>query len=64
MKGTAKIENPEDVNITIEATMTMREWKEVAEHLRGFSYNFSRLIRVIVERTGRLHSQTLEDKGD
>ncbi len=62
MKGKAKIENPEEVQITITSTMPMGEWREVAEHLRGHSYKFSKFIQIMVERTAREYSKEIITK--
>ena len=47
-RANAKVRNPEDVEITITATMSVKLWEEVVEKLKGTPYWYCTLIRNLV----------------
>jgi hypothetical protein len=61
MKSTFKIERPDDIEVTLTTTMTLREWKQVKQDLAGNTYAqrcFADSIRDVIARAEQQFAAT------
>ncbi len=52
MKAVAKIQKPEDLILTVETSMTVRQWRELKTQLSSNypSWKFGALLRDVIDR--------------
>jgi hypothetical protein len=70
MRSKSYIHHPDGVEVSIECTMTVKEWGEIydwlykeAPHYHAAVGRFGRLMRDTIEKVKTVHHESIERKG-